>query len=438
MRRTLIAAISPLACTLACMLVCASACALAAPARAGASVAGARPQWTRTPAAVVSPHAGTGSPDWLAEINRYRVAAGLAAVTEQTAWDTGIDHHLTYLEKTPASDRTGQYASAHTENPASPYYTSDGATEAGYSDLALGGATSALGAVDGWLASPFHAVGMLRAQLTQVALGIDSRHGFAGLDVIQGIDPNQPAATSPILFPGPGVTTDLVRYSGTESPDPRETCGWQGYTSLGLPLIALLPTSPDAALAASLTGPGKTESSAAGTLCVVDEHTYHSSDPVYGPAGASILSGDHAVFLIPRTPLSAGPHTARITQPGQPDITWSFTATAPANPGPPALGCSPCVSRRHPAAMSVRRTTRAGHLISINIAGWRAFAIALTIRTSSGRVVLHSGWHLGAGQWTLRPRLPASATRRGDRLRITARFAVVGRHVTVTRTVRFT
>ena len=424
MRRTLIATLSGLLCTVACTI-----------ALPGVSVAAAR--WTRNASATAAPHADASSPAWLAEINRYRAAAGLAAVTEQTAWDTGIDHHLTYLEKTPASYRTGQYASAHTENPASPYFTSDGSTEAGYSDLSLGGTTSALGAVDGWLASPFHAVGMLRAQLTQVALGIDSHHGFAGLDVIQGIDPNQPAASSPILFPGPGVTTDLVGYSGSESPDPRETCGWQGYSSLGLPLIALLPTTPDPALAATLTGAGQTESSAAGTLCVVDEHTYHSSDPVYGPAGASILTGDHAVFLIPRTPLKAGPYAVRITQPGQPDIDWSFTTTAPSNPGPPALGCSPCVSRRHPAAMSVRRTARAGHLVSINVAGWRAFTITLAIRTATGRVLLDSQWHLGAGSWTLRPRLPAWATRRGDRLRITARFSVVHRHVTVTRTVRF-
>ena len=164
-------------------------------------------------------------PAWLTEINMYRAATGLAPVSDEPAWDVGIEHHLTYLEKTPHSYFTGQYQSAHTENPASPYYTSDGATEAGYSDLDEGEAHSALEAVDIWLAAPFHAVGMLRAQLTQVALADDPATRYAGLDVIQGLDYALPAATTPILFPGPGVTTDLVSFGG-ESPDPLETCGW--------------------------------------------------------------------------------------------------------------------------------------------------------------------------------------------------------------------
>ncbi|MGA9856295.1 MAG: CAP domain-containing protein [Solirubrobacteraceae bacterium] len=400
----------------------------------GAPTAVARPRlvaWT--------PSAGhaTGGPAWLAEINRYRAATGLGAVSEQTAWDLGIQHHLTYLEKTPNSERTGAYASAHTENPASPYYTADGAKEAGYSDLALGGTTTALAAIDGWLTSPFHAIGMLRARLTQVALGIDPTRGYAGLDVIQGIDPTQPAGTTPILFPGPGASTDLVRYSGTESPDPRETCRWQGYQSLGLPLIALLPQAPDPALTASVSGPGQSESTANGQLCIVDETTYHSSDSVYGPAGASILQGDHAVILIPRHPLVSGRYAVTITQPGQPDIAWSFAVTAPTSSGPPALGCSPCVSRSHPAAMKVPGRVRAGHAVTISVAGLHAFSLTLTIRAGTGSVLLTGSWHLPAGQWSLRPHLRGSATRRGRSLQVIAHFRVAGRRITVIRTVRF-
>ena len=83
---------------------------------------------------------------------------------------------------------------------------------------------------------------MLRAQLTQVALAVDPAKGYAGLDVIQGIDDNQPAATAPILFPGPGITTGLTTFGG-ESPDPRETCGWQKLDPVGLPLVVLLPSA---------------------------------------------------------------------------------------------------------------------------------------------------------------------------------------------------
>src|SRR5579862_2262432 len=47
---------------------------------------------------------GASAPDWLSTINYWRRVAGLAAVSDQPAWDLGIQHHLTYLEDTPTSD----------------------------------------------------------------------------------------------------------------------------------------------------------------------------------------------------------------------------------------------------------------------------------------------------------------------------------------------
>jgi len=285
----------------------------------------------------------SSAPDWLSAINYWRQTAGVAAVTDQPAWDVGIQHHLAYLEDTPASYRTGQYASAHTENPQSPYYTSDGATEGGDSDLVLGGALTDLEAIDDWLTAPFHAIGMLRAQLTDVAFA-EGSEGYAGLDVIQGLDYNQPAATSPILYPGPGSTTTLPAANDGEVPDPLETCGWQGMR-VGLPLIALLTQAPAAGLTASLSGPTGPESSSNGNLCVVDETTYQSSDPVYGPTGEDILQNDKAVLLIPQAPLADGTYSVDIQQPNQPDIAWSFTADipAPTNVWPPVIVGTPWV-----------------------------------------------------------------------------------------------
>lgn len=283
--------------------------------------------------------ASSSDPDWLSAINYWRQAAGLAAVTDQSAWDLGMQHHFTYLEDTPASYRTGQYASLHTENPQSPYYTSDGATEGADSDLEEG-VFSNLAAIDGWLTAPFHAIGMLRAQLTQVAFAEDSA-GYAGLDVIQGVNSSQSAATSPILYPGPGSTTTLPTASDEESPDPLQTCGWQGM-QVGLPLIALLTQAPAAGLTASVSGPTGAESTANGGLCVVDANTFQTTDPVYGPTGLSILQGDKAVLLIPRTPLADGSYSVDIQQPSQPDIEWSFTAAipTPTNVSLPQIGGS--------------------------------------------------------------------------------------------------
>ena len=57
----------------------------------------------------------------------------------------------------------------------------------------------------------------------------------------------RPPRTAPILFPGDGMTTNLTSYTGGESPDPLETCGWTDNGSgYGVPLIALLPSAPRA------------------------------------------------------------------------------------------------------------------------------------------------------------------------------------------------
>jgi hypothetical protein len=276
---------------------------------------------------VATASASPDNPQWLAEINRYRVASGLAPVVDQPSWDAGILDHLNYVATAPKTDLAGPYASLHTENPASAEYTTDGSTEAARSDLYFGAdGLTPTAFIDGWLSAPFHAIGMLRARLTQVAFAATGGSA-AGLDVIGGLDDDRPAATGPILFPGNGMTTNLVSYTGGESPDPLQTCGWSPNSTYGLPLIALLPDAPVAGLTAQVVGTdGRTLSSANNQLCVVDELTYRSSDPVYGPTGEQILSDDHAVLLLVRQPYAAATYTATITQPGRAAISWAFTA----------------------------------------------------------------------------------------------------------------
>jgi hypothetical protein len=272
--------------------------------------------------------AATPSPGWLTEINRYRAGAGLAPVADQPDWDAGILDHLTYVAKTPKPQVDGAYASLHTENPASAYYTAAGARAGARSDLYFGADDlSPVAFVDGWLSAPFHAIGLLRARLTTVAFASAGNGGSAGLDVISGLSSDGPATTRPILFPGDGMSTNLTSYTGSESPDPLETCGWGGPgTDYGVPLIALLPKAPAAGLSAQVLGAdGRVFSTANGSLCVVDELTYRSSDSVYGPTGQQILHDDHAVLLIARTSYPAGRYTATITQSGRSAIAWSFT-----------------------------------------------------------------------------------------------------------------
>jgi uncharacterized protein YkwD len=266
------------------------------------------------------------TPGWLSEINAYRRAAGIPAVTANAAWVQGIKNHLRYMADTPPKYLTGQYASLHTENPKSPYYTKSGAREAAASDLVEGAVGyTAREFIDGWLAAPFHAIGMLRADLHQVAFASDSSTGDAGVDVLSGLTGTAPPRL--VRFPGPGITTRLLTYSGGEEPDPLQTCKWTQAHQHGLPLIALLPAEPEKHLTATLrASAGARESTAKGTICMLDEHHYHSTDKIYGPTGLDILRGDQAVILIPLHPLLKAEYHVTISQPGRADITWSFSA----------------------------------------------------------------------------------------------------------------
>jgi hypothetical protein len=261
-----------------------------------------------------------GVAGWLEAVNWYRAASGLSPVVEDTTGNAAIAAHLEYLKSTPASLRTGQYANAHSENPASPHYTQAGAAAGGSSNL-TSGSSSERGAIDSWMAAPFHAVGILRPNLQKVSFARDET-GAAGLNVLQGLAPNPPARTEPVIFPGRIGSVHLTSFRG-ENPNPLETCG---YSSSGLPLIAMLPHAPDPALSAELVdAAGTTLSSEGDSLCVVTANNYKSSDAVYGPTGKNILQGANAVFVIPRASLvSGGRYTARIRQPNRPDVQWSF------------------------------------------------------------------------------------------------------------------
>lgn len=280
------------------------------------------------PAAEIATPTATASPDWLTEINAYRTASGLNPVTNQPSWEQGLRNHFAYLANTPKSFLTGEYANQHTENPQSPCYTADGALEGGRSNLSFGGVgPTPVKDIDGWLTAPLHAIGMLRPNLTQVAYASDPGTGNAGLDVSGGLDSSIPARTTPVLFPGPDMTTNLTSYGG-ENPDIMESCAPGFSASPGLPLILLLPGVPSKDLAASVSGPdGSVQSTGNGQLCVVDEHTFRSSDTVYGPTGLQILQGDHAVFLVAKVPYAVGRSTVGVSQTGGAPFSWAFTVS---------------------------------------------------------------------------------------------------------------
>lgn len=374
---------------------------------------------------------------WLDEINRYRVASGLKPVSEQPAWTAGIAAHLTYLARTPADLMTGRYVSAHAENPASPYYTQAGAHEAASSDL-VEGAGSDLGAIDLWLAAPFHAIGILRPSLRQVAFARDSKTGDAGLDIADGVRASS-QRTRPVLFPGPGMSTDLTAFRG-ESPTPLETCHW---TSAGLPLIALFPRAPSASVAATLTGPAGPVAT-----CLVTARNFVTTDAVYGPTGRAILADEHAVLVIPKETLASGRYTATITGTGEGDVTWSFAVRAP-TVAAPRVAASPSTrsaARSVLRLISLGKPVVHGHVATMTLrvrgalVGRRA-RVTLAAKVGGGgqrsgirhyRLTLRRSQTLRvpcpSGGWTVTVRLTVPAFHAGTRrYRATAAF-YVGRY----------
>ncbi len=279
----------------------------------------------------------SAQPAWLQALNRYRKAAGLSEVWDQPAWDAGLWDHMRYLADTPSRYYVGQYRSMHIENPASPYYTKLGAEAGSLSDLdgftgsgtkatpGFNSSQASVNALMAWMAAPFHMVPLMLPSLGSVAL-VAAPWGDAGLDVWSG-QLQEPPPTRPLLFPANGSAIGLTRFGG-ELPNPLQTCNW---SSAGLGLIALLPYTPGAVSATLTASNGTADSSAKGSLCVVDQHDYRSTDPVYGPTGLDILQGSRMVILFPRQPLKKGTYHVVLSDRGHAPIAWAFRETTDAS-----------------------------------------------------------------------------------------------------------
>ena len=234
------------------------------------------------------------------------------------------------------------------------------------------------------MSGPFHAIGMLRSNLKQTSYGQCSSptsptatpwNSAAVLDVIRGTT-SGPKPSSPIVFPGNGATTSLTKFVA-ESPDPRTFCGWAGR-SVGLPLIALMPTAPTSA-SAVLTGPN----GPVGTCVLTGANT--------SGVASSILGGDNAVVVVPDTPLVTGTYTVAVSSNAGP-ANWSFNVDPNAplvpNEAPPSsvavLGAATAFDTTTPFRFADSRTGQAitrlaaGQQVRIPIAGQQGLPADMT------------------------------------------------------------
>ncbi|MCU0260804.1 MAG: CAP domain-containing protein [Ilumatobacteraceae bacterium] len=291
--------------------------------------------------------------DWLAIVNTYRAMSGLAPVSPNGTWSAEAAAHSCYMLYNGIS---------HDEIPGRLGYTPGGdvAGNSGNVSVSSAATASARSHIDLWMTGPFHAIGVLRHNLSVTGFGMCANadtspwRSGATLDVLRGIDRSRPRPSTPIVFPGNGTTTPLSRFVA-ESPNPVALCGWTG--GAGLPLIAMMPSGVSWANA-SLVGPGGPVET-----CVL--HPGNTNDST----ARAILSGENAVVVVPRVALQTGTYTATVSSSGG-STTWSFNVDPAAGLVPPPLdvpetapasvtgGFDPVVPHRYADSRAAHRLLR--------------------------------------------------------------------------------
>lgn len=260
--------------------------------------------------------------DWLGIVNTYRAMSGLAPVSANPTWSAEAQAHSCYMLDNGIT---------HDEIPGRPGYTSGGDIAGNNGNVAVSSSISASprNHIDLWMTGPFHAIGILRHNLTASGFGLCANgstptpwHSGGTLDVLRGLDSSQPRPSSPIVFPGNGATVALTSFI-TETPNPMTLCGWSG--SAGLPLIAMMPNRVSSANA-TITGPNGPVAT-----CVL-----HEGNTGGDATARAILGADNAVIVMPRDVLADGTYTVTVNSNGG-DVTWSFNVdhNAPLDVRPP-------------------------------------------------------------------------------------------------------
>jgi len=282
------------------------------------------PLSTKTPSETPTPAATATippppQPEWLSFLNRFRAMAGLPPVLDYEPYNLGSELHSRYMV---ANDE----AIAHSEDPTNPYFDPAGDLAAKNGNLFATSQTEAnyIWSINFWASAPFHLIDMLKPNLNNVGYGdyIEAGGDVAMASVLDiGSDPGgQNGLTYPILFPGPGSRTWVVRHSLYEWPDPLASC--PGYSRpAGAPIVLFLgngnriPHVENFRLAM-----GDTPLEA----CIFDQTNYSNPDSWAQKTGRQILSHNNAVVIMPRHPLAADEtYTVQVTANGE-TTTWQF------------------------------------------------------------------------------------------------------------------
>jgi len=285
---------------------------------------------------VVSPgnRPTTAEAAWLAPLNRYRAMVGLAPVGTDARLSRGDFLHSHYLavNYAPQMPDGDLGAEVHTEDPANPGFTPEGAAAAGSSDIGWlwnpRSRPQPSWAIDSWMRAPFHRLQIINPYLHRVGYGNDCQGAvcFAALNIGVDVDPLSAISApwpKPIFFPSDGSVMDSGMFSD-EWPDPLTSCP-EFKSPTGLPIT--LERGPS-------TEPGFSDysvsqvSPSSGSIeaCAFDANTYVNPDASAQSTARAILNHFGAIVIVPRHPLPPGRYVVALSAGLR--YTWSFSIAA--------------------------------------------------------------------------------------------------------------
>ena len=283
------------------------------------------PTETATPSPMPSPTLEAVGTDWLQYVNLFRTAAGLPRLVENTTWSLEANAHSRYMTYTGSL--------SHNEDAADAQYSRAGQAAGENGNIAAGfiGSDPFRWAFNYWISAPFHAIPILDPQLAATGFAEYRDAGgvqpvTATLDVRRGLGPLAEGVSYPVLFPGDGARTWVLRYSLPEFPEALSTCpGYQQPT--GAPIILQLG---DGSLTPRVTATSLFRDGDYLAHCWFDETTFTHPNEFRQASARLILDQRDAIVVIPQQPLLPdSTYSVRIDTNGA-TYTWSFhTAAGP-------------------------------------------------------------------------------------------------------------
>jgi hypothetical protein len=270
---------------------------------------------------------------WLAVLNRYRAIVGVAPVTADALLSRGDSLHSHYLaiNYAPQLPHLRLGADAHTEDPAKPGFTPEGAAAAHASDIDWSWdprrRPKPSWAIGNWMQVPFHRMQIISPYLRKVGYGTYCQGAlcFAALNTGTGIDSQPPIPSAwpkPLIFPADGSVIDINQFSD-EWPDPLTSC--HDYTPpAGLPISLelghlIVPGFSDYSIR-------NVDDGALIEACAFDANTYANPDTSAQTAARAVLRNFGAIIIVPRRPLP--PSRYKVTLSAGQSYTWSFSVVA--------------------------------------------------------------------------------------------------------------